>query len=130
MVDRTQVGSSQLWSSVTYSYYNSIIIILIVLSATAKQGRHTAAFALGKYDGSLSGWPEGFSFFIGLLPPAYTYAAIGMIASMAEEVENPDVQVPRAMVYSVLVGAVSGLVYLLPIVFTLPDIATLLAGLL
>lgn len=105
----------------------SIIIILITLSATAKQGRHTAAFALGKYDGSLSGWPEGFSFFIGLLPPAYTYAAIGMIASMAEEVENPDVQVPRAMVYSVLVGTVSGLVYLLPIVFTLPDIATLLA---
>ncbi|GJJ15229.1 hypothetical protein Clacol_009505 [Clathrus columnatus] len=81
----------------------------------------------GSYDGSLSGWPEGFSFFIGLLPPAYTYAAIGMIASMAEEVERPEIQVPRAMVYSVLVGTVSGLVYLLPIVFTLPDIATLLA---
>ncbi|KAF8513845.1 amino acid/polyamine transporter I [Hysterangium stoloniferum] len=105
----------------------SIFIILIALSAKAGQGRHSAGFALGHYDGTLSGWPEGFSFFIGLLPPAYTYAAIGMIASMAEEVEEPELQVPRAMVYSVVVALVSGLVFLLPIMFTLPDIPTLLA---
>jgi amino acid transporter len=93
----------------------------------------------------LSGWPEGFSFFIGslwgivilfvikatclgLLPPAYTYAAIGMIASMAEEVRDPELQVPQAMFYTVFVGLISGLFYLLPIVFTLPDINTLLDG--
>ncbi|KIJ23625.1 hypothetical protein M422DRAFT_195712, partial [Sphaerobolus stellatus SS14] len=107
----------------------SIIIILIALSSTAKQGRHSAAYALGHYDGTLSGWPKGFSFFIGirLLPPAYTYAAIGMISSMAEEVKEPDMQVPKAMVYSVVVGTISGLCFLFPIIFTLPDIPTLLA---
>lgn len=68
------------------------------------------------------------SIYLGLLPPAYTYAAIGMIASMAEEVKEPEIQVPRAMVYSVVVGMISGLFFLLPIMFTLPDIDTLLAG--
>ncbi|KAF5376692.1 hypothetical protein D9615_007869 [Tricholomella constricta] len=58
---------------------------------------------------------------------AYTYSAIGMITSMAEEVRDPAIQVPRAMVYSIPIGAISGLVFLLPIVFTLPDIETLLA---
>ncbi|KAG6855917.1 hypothetical protein H0H87_009423 [Tephrocybe sp. NHM501043] len=47
---------------------------------------------------------------------------------MAEEVRHPATQLPRAMVYSVPIGTISGLMFLLPIVFTLPDIPTLLAA--
>lgn len=72
------------WNGVT------ILVVLIGLSATADVGRHSAADTLGAYDKSLSGW-GGFSFFIGLLPAAYTYAAVGMISSMAEEVRDPAV---------------------------------------
>ncbi|KAF8064369.1 amino acid transporter [Lyophyllum atratum] len=104
-----------------------IIIILIGFSVKAAAGRRSAAFALGHFDASASGWTPGWTFFIGLLPPAYTYSAIGMITSMAEEVHNPAIQVPQAIVYSIPIGAISGLVFLLPIVFTLPDIPTLLA---
>ncbi|GJJ08976.1 hypothetical protein Clacol_003197 [Clathrus columnatus] len=49
-------------------YLPIIIIVSILLSATAKRGRHSAAFALGSYGGSPSGWPEGFNCFINLLP--------------------------------------------------------------
>ena len=51
----------------------AIIVILIALSVSANAGRHSAGFALGNYDESLSGW-GGFTFFIGLLPAAYTCA--------------------------------------------------------
>ncbi len=47
---------------------------------------------------------------------------------MAEEVRNPAVQVPKAIFWSVPISAVMGLVFLLPIAFTLPDIGTLLEG--
>lgn len=47
---------------------------------------------------------------------------------MTEEVRNPSVQVPAAIILSVPIGAVCGLVFLLPILFTLPDITTLLIG--
>jgi amino acid transporter len=47
---------------------------------------------------------------------------------MAEEVHNPAVDLPRAIVYSIPIGALAGLVFLLPIVFTLPNIQTLLSG--
>ena len=73
-----------IWNGVT------ILIVLIALSATAKAGRHSASDTLGYYDTTISGW-NGFSFFIGLLPAAYTYAALGMISSMAEEVRDPAV---------------------------------------
>ncbi|MBE7182724.1 MAG: amino acid permease, partial [Terriglobus roseus] len=40
----------------------SIIIIMVALSAKADLGRHSAGYALGHYDKSLSGW-GGFTFF-------------------------------------------------------------------
>ncbi|KAG2359843.1 amino acid transporter [Suillus spraguei] len=100
-----------------------IIVILICLSVKAAAGRHSISFALGHFDPSHSGWTPGWSFFIGLLPDselnnalAYTYAAIGMITNMAEE----------AITWSIPIGTLSGVIFLLPILFTLPDIETLL----
>ncbi|KAG8779650.1 hypothetical protein FRC12_023979, partial [Ceratobasidium sp. 428] len=50
----------------------------------------------------------------------------GMVAAMCEEVQNPEREVPKAMVLSVAAAAVTGIIYLVPILFVLPDIATLL----
>ncbi|KAG6328139.1 hypothetical protein ID866_10950 [Astraeus odoratus] len=104
-----------------------IVVILICLSAKAAAGRRPASFALGGFDPSASGWTPGWSFFIGLLPPAYTYSAIGMIASMAEEVHDPSTILPQAMAWSIPIGAIWGVVFLLPILFTLPDVSILLS---
>jgi amino acid transporter len=49
-----------------------------------------------------------------------------MVAAMCEEVQNPEREVPKAMVLSVAAAAVTGLVYLIPILFVLPSIKTLL----
>ena len=86
----------------------SIVIILIALSAKADAGRHSARDALGYYDASLSGY-GGFSFFIGLLPAAYTFSAVGMITSMAEECADPTVKVPKALALCVPVGFIAGM---------------------
>ncbi|KAF5353418.1 hypothetical protein D9756_008027 [Leucocoprinus leucothites] len=104
-----------------------LFTMLISLSVRAAAGRRPASFALGFFDPSASGWTAGWSFFIGLLPPAYTYSAMGMIASMCEEVRNPAKQVPQALAWSIPIGFLTGLVFLLPVVFTLPDISMLLA---
>ncbi|KAF8651062.1 hypothetical protein AX16_004925 [Volvariella volvacea WC 439] len=112
-----------------------IIVTVVAISVKAAAGRHSAKYALGHFDPSASGWNPTWTFFIGSLPAgesassrlAYTYSAIGMITSMAEEVHDPSIQVPQAMTWSIPIGAIMGLVYLLPIVFTLPDVETLLA---
>ncbi len=99
----------------------SIFIIMIALSVKADAGRHSAGYALGHYDKSFSGW-GGFTFFIGLLPAAYTFSAIGMISAMAEECSNPTVKVPTAISLCVPVGGFAGLFFILPICFTLPPL--------
>jgi hypothetical protein len=47
---------------------------------------------------------------------------------MAEEVHNPSEILPRAISWSIPIGTISGVIFLLPILFTLPDVATLLQG--
>ncbi|CAG8956303.1 hypothetical protein HYFRA_00003683 [Hymenoscyphus fraxineus] len=105
----------------------SIFIILIALSVKADVGRHSAAYTLGHYDTSLSGW-GGFTFFIGLLPAAYCFSAIGMISSMAEETPDPTLIVPRAIALCVPVGGIAGLFFIIPICATMPDLVDIMGA--
>ena len=70
--------------------------------------------------------PSGWAFFVGLLQAAYTLTGYGMVASMCEEVQNPHREVPKAIVLSVVAAGITGLVYLIPIMFVLPSVQTLL----
>ena len=50
-----------------------------------------------------------------------------MVAAMCEEVSHPEREVPKAIVLSVAAAGLTGIVYLIPILFVLPVVATLLA---
>ncbi|GAM42987.1 gamma-aminobutyrate permease [Talaromyces pinophilus] len=104
----------------------SVVIILITL-LTMADDRRSGEFVFGHYDASSSGWPSGWAFFVGLLQAAYTLTGYGMVAAMCEEVQNPHLEVPRAIVLSVVAAGITGLIYLIPIMFTLPPVEILLA---
>ncbi|RHZ64285.1 putative GABA permease [Aspergillus thermomutatus] len=104
----------------------SVLIILIVL-LTMADNRRDAAFVFGHYDASDSGWPSGWAFFVGLLQAAYTLTGYGMVAAMCEEVQNPHREVPKAIVLSVVAAGITGLIYLIPILFVLPTVKDLLS---
>jgi amino acid transporter len=70
--------------------------------------------------------PSGWAFFVGLLQAAYTLTGYGMVASMCEEVAFPEREVPKAIVLSVAAAGVTGVIYLIPILFVLPDVKLLL----
>ncbi|CZT19685.1 probable GABA permease [Ramularia collo-cygni] len=105
---------------------SSVLIILITLVAMADNYR-SAEFVFAHFDASQSGWPDGWAFFVGLLQAAYTLTGYGLVASMCEEVQNPAREVPKAMVLSVAAAGLTGLIYLIPLLFVLPDIMALQA---
>ena len=49
-----------------------------------------------------------------------------MVAAMCEEVDNPSREVPKAIFLSVAAAGVTGVIYLIPILFVLPDVQLLL----
>ncbi|KAI2467264.1 amino acid transporter [Annulohypoxylon bovei var. microspora] len=105
----------------------SIVVTCICLSVKAGVGRHSPSYTLGHYDTSLSGWND-FSFWIGILPSAYTFSAMGMITSMAEECAEPTVKLPNALSLCVPVGGIAGLFFIIPLCATLPELADILGA--
>lgn len=103
----------------------SIVIFLVVLLAMSPTKR-SGEFVFAHYDASASGWPWGWSFFVGLLQPAYVLTGYGMVAAMCEEVQSPEREVPKAIVLSVVAAGITGLIYLIPILFVLPNVQELL----
>jgi amino acid transporter len=49
-----------------------------------------------------------------------------MVAAMCEEVQRPEREVPKAIVLSVVAAGITGLIYLIPILFVLPPVELLL----
>lgn len=104
----------------------SVLIILITLLTTGRHNLRSGQFVFAHYDASASGWPSGWAFFVGLLQAAYTLTGYGMVAAMCEEVAAPEREVPKAIVLSVAAAGITGIIYLIPLLFVLPDVATLL----
>lgn len=92
----------------------------------ARGGRHSGDYVFTYFEPQ-SGWTEGWSFCIGLLQAAYATSSTGMIISMCEEVQEPSTQVPKAMVATILINLVAGLMFLLPLLFVIPDLGMLAA---
>ncbi|KAF2728601.1 amino acid transporter [Polyplosphaeria fusca] len=106
--------------------FAGLICIVICVLVLAKQGRHDGAYVFGEFDPSNSGWPAGWSFCVGLLQAAYATSSTGMIISMCEEVDQPATQVPKAMVGTIVLNTFAGLVFLIPLMFVLPDLEILI----
>ncbi|EEH17962.2 hypothetical protein PABG_00525 [Paracoccidioides brasiliensis Pb03] len=104
----------------------SVVIIMVTLLSMAKH-KNPASFVFGHFDASTSGWPDGWSFFLGLLQAAYTLTGYGMVAAMCEETQNPHHEVPKAIVLSVVAAGITGIVYLVPLLFVLPPVELLRA---
>ena len=119
----------------------SVIIIMVTILVMSGE-RRSAKYVFSHFDASASGWPDGWAWFVGLLQAACrflspkipcfansvidTLTGYGMVASMCEEVQNPEREVPKAMVLSVAAAGITGLLYVIPILFVLPEVSLLL----
>ncbi|PMD39045.1 amino acid transporter-like protein [Hyaloscypha variabilis F] len=101
------------------------VIIIIITVLVMSDNRRSAEFVFTHFDASASGWPSAWAWFVGLLQAAYTLTGYGMVAAMCEEVQMPEREVPRAMVLSVAAAGITGIIYLIPILFVLPDVSLL-----
>ncbi|CAF4973888.1 unnamed protein product [Rotaria sp. Silwood1] len=105
----------------------SVLIILVTLLTTAKAGRRSVEYVFTEFNATRSGWAPGWAFFVGLLQSAYTLTGYGMVAALCEEVQSPEREVPKAMVLSVIAAGITGVIYIIPIRFVMPDVDKLLS---
>ncbi|ORX38207.1 gaba permease-like protein [Kockovaella imperatae] len=107
---------------------SAVLATVITLPVKAHMGHRSAEYVFTKFVDMGAGWPRGMQWVLGLIQGAYCFSATGMLPAMAEEAILPELSIPRAMVWGVVVNGTLGLMFLLPIMFTLGDLSRILAS--
>ncbi|KAI1085043.1 amino acid transporter [Whalleya microplaca] len=100
-----------------------VVIISIVLLATSD--KNDASFVFTDFQNE-NGWSDGMAWILGLLQSALSLIGFDAALHMTEEMPTPAVDAPRAILYAVIVGGVTGTVFILVILFCITDPDTVL----
>ncbi|GMM31247.1 Tpo5 protein [Martiniozyma asiatica (nom. inval.)] len=97
------------------------ILITDILILIFANDFHSIKYILTHFDTSNAGWPKAIAFIIGAFQfPSMTFNGYGAIVAMSEEVKNPEKNIPKGLVYSILTSILTGLVFIIPILAILP----------
>ncbi|KAJ5179279.1 Amino acid/polyamine transporter I [Penicillium capsulatum] len=100
------------------------IVIVCVLGALSE--KHTASYVFTEFSNT-SGWTnDGTSWLVGLLSTVYPFLGYDAACHLSEELPKPSRNVPLAMIGSVSINGLIGLVYAIVLLFSLGDLNDLL----
>ncbi|KAF5674459.1 cholin permease [Fusarium circinatum] len=100
--------------------------IITVITVTVMPGRGgrpplaSSAFVWKDWTADI-GYPDGFVFVAGMLNGAYSVGSVHATTQLAEEIPNPSRNVPIAILFQVVTGFVTGLCYLVAIMYAIND---------
>lgn len=100
------------------------ITVIVVAAMPGHDGRPphaTAEFVWTQWTQSL-GYSDGFVFVAGMLNGAYSIGAVDVITHLAEEIPNPQRNVPIGMALQLGIGFTTGFFYLVAIMYAINDL--------
>ncbi|OAQ98965.1 hypothetical protein LLEC1_00595 [Akanthomyces lecanii] len=103
-----------------WSITGFIVISITVLACSSPQYQ-SASWVYGEFF-NRSGWPDGIAWLLGLLQGAFALTGFDATAHMIEEIPEPHVRGPKIMIYCILIGTVSGFIFLSCILFCVADV--------
>ncbi|KAK5062639.1 hypothetical protein LTR84_004712 [Exophiala bonariae] len=102
-------------------------LVVIICLASIPSTHSTNSFVWTDYR-NLTGWPNGMSFILGLVGPAFAIGTIDSTTHMAEEIPNPSRNVPRAMLTSLFGTFWLGFLFLIALFYAAGSLDTILAA--
>ncbi|KAJ3339211.1 hypothetical protein HDU93_008504 [Gonapodya sp. JEL0774] len=103
--------------------------LVIVITCLAKAPtRQDASFVFTNLENRTGQDSQGFAILLGLLFPAWTFLGYDASAHVSEETKNSHTEAAKGIVYSVLVSAVAGFLFLLGLLFSIQDIESILGA--
>lgn len=115
--------------------YNKAMFFLAVVVLTSTTftlfivGRHHHASATFIFADSTNrtGWPsDGFAFLLAVSNAVYSFLGADCGAHLCEEIPNPSKNVPRVMVYPLLVGLITAFPFAISLLYSITDLSAVL----
>ncbi|KAJ7754706.1 choline transport protein [Mycena maculata] len=101
-------------------------LITIIVLATAKS-HASAAFVFTDWQNS-TGWSGGVAFLAGMLNGAFAIGTPDSVTHMAEELPHPRRDLPKAIAAQITLGALTGFVYAVALMFAITDLDAVLTS--
>ncbi|KAF2496093.1 hypothetical protein BU16DRAFT_617589 [Lophium mytilinum] len=105
----------------------TIIICAVCPSQPGRSGHASNATVWTSWTAD-TGYPNGFVFIAGMLNGSYAMGTPDSTSHLAEETPSPSTNLPKAIALQYLTGFVSGLAYLITILYAINDSSALLAS--
>ncbi|EGR48447.1 amino acid transporter-like protein [Trichoderma reesei QM6a] len=104
-----------------------IIGLALLISVGVKHDLkfQSAKFVFGTWINQ-TGWPDGVTWFMGLVQGAYGLTAFDSVIHMVEEIPAPRRNGPKTMYLSVICGAISGFIFMVICLFTIQNLDNVL----
>jgi len=100
-----------------------LVVIIALPITTPKELKNSASYVFGNFT-NLSGWPDGFSFLLGLLAPLWTISGYDAVIHISEESSNAATAAPWGIVSAIAIAGVLGWVINVILAFCMgPDLS-------
>ncbi|KAB8209247.1 amino acid permease GABA permease [Aspergillus parasiticus SU-1] len=97
------------------------LVLLISVGVKKDLSFQPASFVFGKWMNQ-TGWSDGVVWFTGLVQAAYGLTAFDAVIHMVEEIPAPRKNAPRVIWLAVLLGAVTGFIFMVVCLFCIQDV--------
>lgn len=98
----------------------TVVVVTVMPGQEGRPGHASTAFVWTEWNAEI-GYPDGFVFVAGMLNGAYSVGAVDAVTHLAEEIPDPSRNVPLALLCQIAIGFVTGLAYLIAILYAISD---------
>ncbi|KAH6880033.1 amino acid/polyamine transporter I [Thelonectria olida] len=102
--------------------FSCVTIGVIFVTLFAMSDTHVAAKDFFVTSVNVSGWQKGIAFIIGMNGANWSFSCLDVATHLAEEIPSPGTNIPRALMWTIVVGFGSGLLVVLSVLINLPSI--------
>ncbi|KAG5417010.1 hypothetical protein I9W82_004643 [Candida metapsilosis] len=106
----------------------SLIIVIIVVLAMHKGDFDNAKFVFVEFQNQTGWTSSGIAFIVGLINPNWSFNGLDAATHIAEESLNPAVDIPTALISTVIIGFVTTFAYCIAIFFSIRNMDAVLAS--
>ncbi|KAJ5175040.1 uncharacterized protein N7482_000917 [Penicillium canariense] len=110
-------------------YFSLVLLVasIVTLLACASPGYQSAQRVFTDMTNS-TGWPnDGFAFLLCILNSLYGYLGVDCGAHLCEEIPKPTVNVPKVIIYPVLIGFITTLPFAISLSLVITDIDAIIS---
>ncbi|KAL4867324.1 hypothetical protein BDV12DRAFT_186736 [Aspergillus spectabilis] len=104
------------------------LLVTVIILAVMPKRHATVSDVWLNYQNNTGGWSDGICFLAGLLNAAFAVGVPDCISHLSEEVPNPTLKVPQAMLLQMLTSFTTAFIYLIALFYSISDLPAILSS--